>query len=77
MSDGLTRDQRFFLNWATVWRDKMTPDYKKVIVATNPHAPSEFRAIGAPSNLPSFAAAFQCKAGDAMVRGANKRVVIW
>jgi putative endopeptidase len=77
MIDGMTRDQRFFLNWATVWRDKMTPDYKKVIVATNPHAPDEFRAIGAPSNMPAFAAAFQCKAGDAMVRAADKQVVIW
>ena len=77
MIDGLTRDQRFFLNWATVWRDKMTPDYKKVLVATNPHAPAEFRAIGAPSNLPAFAAAFQCKAGDPMVRAADRQVVIW
>jgi putative endopeptidase len=77
MIDGLTRDQRFFLNWATVWRDKMTPDYKKVLVATNPHAPAEFRAIGAPSNLPAFAAAFQCKAGAPMVRADAKRVVIW
>jgi putative endopeptidase len=77
MIDGMTRDQRFFLNWATVWRDKMTPDYKKVLVATNPHAPAEFRAIGAPSNLPAFAAAFQCKAGDPMVRAADRQVVIW
>jgi len=77
MIDGMTRDQRFFLNWATVWRDKMTPDYKKVLVATNPHAPAEFRAIGAPSNLPAFAQAFQCKAGDPMVRAADRKVVIW
>jgi putative endopeptidase len=27
--------------------------------------------------MPSFAAAFQCKAGDAMVRADDKRVVIW
>jgi putative endopeptidase len=33
--------------------------------------------MGAPSNLPAFAAAFQCKPGDAMVRGADKQVVIW
>src|SRR3546814_8040242 len=25
MTDGLTRDQRFFLNWATVWRRNFTP----------------------------------------------------
>ncbi len=77
MIDGLSRDQRFFINWETVWRDKMAPDYLKVIVNTNPHAPGEFRAIGAPSNLPAFAAAFQCKAGDPMVRADDKRVVIW
>ena len=33
--------------------------------------------FGAPSNLPQFAAAFDCKAGDAMVRGDGDRVVIW
>ena len=36
-----------------------------------------FRAIGAPSNMPAYAAAFQCKAGDAMVRPEDKRVIIW
>ena len=76
-TDGLTRDQHFFINWATVWRSKYTPDYLKVIVNTNEHAPPDFRAIGAPSNLPAFAAAFQCKAGDAMVRATDKQVVIW
>ena len=77
MIDGLTRDQRFFINWETVWRDKMAPDYLKVIVNTNPHAPGEFRAIGAPSNMPAFAAAFQCKPGDKMVRDGDKRIQIW
>ena len=55
----------------------MTPDYLKVIVNTNPHAPSEFRAMGAPSNLPAFAAAFGCKPGDPMVRAEDKQIVIW
>ena len=77
MTDGLSRDQHFFINWATVWRSNYTPDYMKVIVNSNEHAPADFRAIGAPSNLPAFAAAFKCKAGDAMVRGADKQVVIW
>jgi putative endopeptidase len=27
--------------------------------------------------MPAFATAFQCKAGDAMVRPDDKRVVIW
>jgi putative endopeptidase len=77
MIDGQTRDQRFFLGFGTIWRDQMTPDYLKVIVNSNEHAPGEFRAIGAPSNMPAFAAAFSCKAGDPMVRAKDKQVVIW
>ena len=46
-------------------------------LTTDPHAPANFRAIGTPSNMPAFAAAFQCKAGDPMVRADDKQVVIW
>ena len=77
MTDGLTRDQRFFLNWATVWRRNFTPEELKNRIATDEHAPAQFRAIGAPSNLPTFAAAFSCKPGDAMVRTGDQQVVIW
>ena len=76
-TDGLTRDQRFFLNWATVWRRNFTPEELNVRLATDSHAPANFRAIGAPSNLPAFAAAFSCKAGSPMVRGDGAQVVIW
>jgi len=75
--DGFTQDQRFFMNWATVWRRNFTPDELKVRLNTDSHAPAGFRAIGAPSNMPSFAAAFQCKAGDGMVRPEDKRIAIW
>jgi putative endopeptidase len=75
--DGLTRDQRFFLNWATVWRRNFTPEELTVRLKTDPHAPANFRAIGAPSNMPAFAAAFSCKAGDPMVRADDQKVVIW
>nr|WP_258013278.1 M13-type metalloendopeptidase [Stenotrophomonas maltophilia] len=75
--DGFTRDQRFFFNWATVWRTKYTPENAKVRLATDPHAPAQFRAMGAPSNLPTFAAAFQCKAGSPMARTGEQQVVIW
>lgn len=77
MTDGLTRDQRFFLNWATVWRRNFTPEEVSKRLVTDEHALAEFRAIGAPSNLPAFAAAFNCKAGDPMVRDGDHQVVIW
>ena len=76
-TDGMTRDQRFFANWATVWRRNFSPEELKVRLTTDSHAPANFRAIGAPSNMPAFAAAFSCKAGDTMVRGGDNQVVIW
>jgi putative endopeptidase len=77
MVDGLTRDQRFFLSWATAWRSKHTPEYQKMLLNVDSHAPDQIRAIGAPSNLPAFAAAFGCKAGDPMARSGAQQVVIW
>ncbi len=74
--DGYTQDQRFFMNWATVWRRNFTDGELRVRLNTDPHAPANFRAIAAPSNMPAYAQAFQCKAGDRMVRGKD-RVAIW
>jgi len=33
--------------------------------------------MGAPSTLPTFAAAFQCKGGSPMARTGEQQVVIW
>ena len=73
----LRQDQRFFMNWATVWRIAFTEAQLKQQITVGPHSPGMFRAIGAPSNLPAFAEAFSCKAGDKMVRPDKDRVVIW
>jgi putative endopeptidase len=75
--DGFTRDQRFFLGFASIWRDQMRPEMMKVRLASDPHSPGRVRATGTPRNVPAFAAAFGCKAGDAMVNDDAKRVVIW
>ncbi|MFC3717344.1 M13 family metallopeptidase [Luteimonas soli] len=77
MIDGLSRDQRFFLSWARVWRGNIRDKAQLVLLNTDPHAPAKFRAIGAPSNMPAFAEAFGCKAGDPMVRPDDQRVRIW
>jgi putative endopeptidase len=76
-TDGLTQDQRFFLNWATVWRRGYTDKEMSVRLVTDSHAPARFRANGAPSNMPTFAEAFQCKKDDPMVRSDNQRIAIW
>ncbi|MFI4970471.1 MAG: M13-type metalloendopeptidase, partial [Lysobacterales bacterium] len=75
--DGYTPDQRFFLNFARIWRGSILPKRQEVLLNADPHAPTQFRAMGAPSNMPAFAESFQCKSGDAMVRDDAKQVRIW
>jgi putative endopeptidase len=75
--DGLTRQQRFFYGWATVWRRNHTPDELELRLATDEHAPAKFRAIGTPSNMAAFAEAFGCRPGDPMVRDKAKQIAIW
>jgi putative endopeptidase len=77
MIDGMTRNQRFFLGFASAWRGKYTPELTKLIVASDPHAPGGVRASGTPTNIDAFAKAFGCKEGDPMVNSGDKRVAIW
>lgn len=75
--DGYGQDQRFFMSWATVWRRNYTPEELKVRLNTDSHSPVKFRANGVVANMDSYAAAFQCKPGDAMVHSGDKKLVIW
>jgi putative endopeptidase len=75
--DGYSQEQRFFMNWATVWRRNYTEKEMSVRLVTDSHAPAKFRAIGTPSNMDAFTAAFQCKPGDAMVRSGVDKITIW
>jgi putative endopeptidase len=74
---GLTVDQRFFLSFAQIWASNDRPEFERLMVNTNPHPLARFRAIAAPSNMPEFARAFDCKEGDAMARPAAIRCQIW
>ena len=75
--DGFTGDQRFFLAWAQIWRAKARPEFTRLMVNVDPHAPPKFRANGPLSNIPAFARAFGCKPGDPMVRPESERAQIW
>lgn len=74
---GFTGEQRFFLAWAQGWKTLMRDAYLKQMIATNPHAPGNFRAVGPLSNMTEFYEAFGVKEGDGMYRPANLRVNIW
>jgi putative endopeptidase len=73
--DGFTAEQRFFLGWGQVWAENDRPEYKRLLVQSDPHSISEFRVNGPLSNMPQFAQAFACKVGDKMVR--EKQCKVW
>ncbi len=75
--DGYTGEQRFFMAWAQGWRGNMRDKALKNLVQTNPHAPGNFRANGAPSNMQEFYDAFGVKEGDKMYRPKSERAEIW
>lgn len=75
--DGFTPEQRFFLGYARGWTTNARPEYERLLVNVDPHPLPRFRVNGPLSNMPQFAAAFSCKAGDAMVRPEKNRCQIW
>jgi putative endopeptidase len=74
---GYTPEQRFFIGLARGWASKSRPEYLRQRFATNGHAPDQYRVNGPLSNMPEFARAFGCKAGDPMVRPPNLSAEIW
>lgn len=74
---GFTGEQRFFLAWAQGWKVLTRDAYLKQMIATNPHSPNNFRAMGPLTNMPEFYEAFGVKEGDGMYRTKEKRVAIW
>ena len=74
---GLTPEQRFFMSWARVWRRTYTDEYLRLIVNSDPHAPSDLRCNAPISNLPSFAAAFGIPLDHPSMRPEDRRVDIW
>ncbi|MDN4166030.1 M13 family metallopeptidase [Cytophagales bacterium LB-30] len=75
--DGFTPEQRFFISWATVWRNKSRDEAIRTQVQTDPHSPAMYRGNGPLVNVEAFYQAFDVKEGDAMYRKPEERVKIW
>lgn len=73
--EGYTPAQRFFISNALVWRGKTRQEWLINQLRTDGHSPGPFRVLGPMSNMPAFAQAFGCKAGDPMV--AKDPIHVW
>ena len=72
--DGYTPDQRFFISYAQIWCQNVTPEQSRLRALTDPHSPGQYRVNGVVSNMPEFQQAWGCKAGQPMVRANACRV---
>lgn len=63
---GLTDEQLFFVAYAQVWCSVASPEAERMLAVTDPHAPARVRVLATLAHTPSFAEAFQCKAGSPM-----------
>lgn len=74
--DGVTGDQRFFLAWAQVWREKRTEQSMLNQLRAGTHAPGRYRAQ-APRNHDAWYEAFNVQPGDELYLAPEDRVRIW
>jgi putative endopeptidase len=74
--DGVTGDQRFFLAWAQVWREKRTEQSMLSQLKGGTHAPGRYRAL-APRNHDAWYEAFNVQPEDALYLAPEDRVRIW
>jgi putative endopeptidase len=75
--DGFTGEQRFFMGFAQIWRQKATEGYTRQRVLSNPHSPNPYRANGAVRNVDEWYAAFNVQPGDKLYLPPEQRIRIW
>lgn len=75
--DGFTENQRFFLSWTTIWRVKYSDASLRALINTNPHAPSQYRAVAPLVNIDAFYKAFDIKPADSLYVAPKNRIRIW
>jgi putative endopeptidase len=75
--DGFTGEERVLLGWAQAWRGKVSDDYVRKQVVSDPHSPRQFRVIGPTRNVDAWYHAFQVKPDAKEYVAPNQRVRIW
>jgi putative endopeptidase len=75
LRDGLKPEQRFFVGYAQWACENTRPEDMRDRALTNSHSPGKYRVNGLMVNMPEFAKAFSCKAGQPMV--SEKPCRVW
>jgi putative endopeptidase len=75
--DGFSGDQRFYIGFAQVWREKDRDNFLIELIKSDPHSPAVDRVLGSVVNQPAFYRAFSVKEGDRMYLPPERRVIMW
>jgi len=75
--DGFTAEQRFYLAYAILWGQNITPQECARLTLLDVHSLGRNRVNVSLRNLHDFFDAFDIKDGDKMFRPEEERVVIW
>jgi putative endopeptidase len=77
-SEGFTDFQRFFISYATIWRENIRPEALRNRVLSDVHAPNRLRVNCVVFNMPEFYSAFPgIKRESKLFRPPEKRPEIW
>jgi len=74
--DGFTGDQRFFIAYAQAWATKMRDAALRQRIATDGHAPGQFRALTV-RNMDAWYEAFGVKPDNKLYLPPEQRVRVW
>jgi putative endopeptidase len=74
--DGFTGDQRFFLGFAQIWRQKYREAALLRGLTTDPHTPGHYRP-NVVRNLDGWYDSFGAKPGEALYLSPKERVKVW
>jgi len=75
--DGMTGDQRLFLGFAQIWREKIRDETARQRAVSDPHSPAHFRVDGVLPNIDLWYSAFDIAPTDKMYVPPEQRVRIW
>lgn len=74
---GLTGDQRFFMAWGQVWRNKIRDEALAQQILGDPHSPARYRVNGVVRNFDEWYDAFGITEDDELYLAPEKRIRIW
>ena len=76
-STAYSGEQRLFISYAQIWRDKVREAARIERLKVDPHSPGQFRANGTLRNQGAFDRAFNVKPGDAMYLAPEQQISLW